>query len=346
MMRCLELAAKGSGRVAPNPMVGAVLVHDGRIVGSGFHQKYGEAHAEVNAIDNCSVDPSKCTLYVNLEPCSHHGKTPPCAELIIRKGIRHVVIGQEDPNPLVAGRGIAMLREAGIEVQCGVAGEQAEWLNRRFNTYHRLGRPYVLLKWAQSADGYMDLDREEGGPRRPNWISHPASKKLVHKWRAEEGAVLVGAATLLHDDPKLTVRAYGHRPIHRVILSQRGKLPAAARMLGQTDAITVLSNSPLPAPGWQDKQRVNWVSLLEGGEGTSFLAAALKALHDLGLSSLLVEGGARTLQAFIAEGLWDEARILQSNQSFSSGLKAPELHMRESRRYRYGSDLISTYFKP
>jgi diaminohydroxyphosphoribosylaminopyrimidine deaminase/5-amino-6-(5-phosphoribosylamino)uracil reductase len=224
MHRCLQLAAYGKGFTAPNPLVGAVIVRQGKIIGEGFHRKYGEAHAEVNAIASVKNENllKDSTLYVNLEPCSHYGKTPPCAELLIKKQIPRVVVGQTDPFPKVSGRGIKMLREAGIEVVCGVLEEECNELNKRFLTYILKHRPYIILKWAQSADGFMDRCREENDGQLPVQFSTPLTRMLVHKMRAEEAAVMIGKRTELLDRPQLNVRFWqGNNPVKIIADSKK-----------------------------------------------------------------------------------------------------------------------------
>jgi len=226
MARCLQLAKNGFGKVAPNPMVGSVIVCDGKIIGEGYHQKCGEAHAEVNAIASV-IDQSllkHSTLYVNLEPCSHHGKTPPCSDLMIEKGIPHVVVGSTDPHALVNGTGLDRLRKAGIKVQTGVLEKECDILNKRFFTFHKKQRPYIILKWAQSADGFIDKERKEG-EQGVNWITAPSTKKITHLWRSQEAAILVGTNTALIDNPELSTRAVtGKNPI-RVLIDRELKVP-------------------------------------------------------------------------------------------------------------------------
>jgi len=223
MRRCMELAAMASGYTAPNPMVGAVVVCDGRIIGEGFHRQYGEAHAEVNAIRSVRKTEllERSTLYVNLEPCSHHGKTPPCADLIIANRIPHVVVGSSDPNPLVSGKGIARLRAAGCSVTEHILEEECDRLNIRFMTFHRKRRPYIILKWAQTADGYIDMVRDRNIIGRPTWITGWYEQTLVHKWRSEEQAVMVGANTALTDNPLLNIRRWHGRQPLRVTIDRQ-----------------------------------------------------------------------------------------------------------------------------
>lgn len=292
MQRCLQLAALGLGSTSPNPMVGAVIVRDGEIIGEGYHHRCGEAHAEVNAI-NAVKDKAllrESTLYVNLEPCAHFGKTPPCADAIIRHGIPKVVIGSIDYHDKVNGAGVRKLRDAGVEVVENVCRDACEELNKRFFTFHRQHRPYIILKWAKTRDGYMDIDRSEGNATS-YWITNYALKVLAHKWRGEEDAILVGWRTMANDRPQLTTREYPGKNPQRFVM-QRGD--------------EVLSELP-------------YTPLSEKVED------ALDRMYQLNIQSVIVEGGRKTLAKFLEADLWDEARILVGNQTWGRGLKAPKL---------------------
>ena len=292
MQRCLQLAALGLGKTSPNPMVGAVIVHNGNIIGEGYHHQCGQAHAEVNAINSVKdIELLKeSTLYVNLEPCSHFGKTPPCADAIIRYGIPKVVIGSIDYHDKVNGNGVRKLREAGVEVVENVCEADCEELNKRFFTFHQQHRPYIILKWAQTRDGYMDIDRTDS-PTSTYWITNTALKVLVHKWRSEEDAILVGYNTMRNDRPQLTTREYPGKDPQRFVM-QRG-----------TDMIADLPYTPLS----------------ENAE------EAIQQLYNLKIQSVIIEGGKKTLEKFLEIGLWDEARILVGNQTWGKGLKAPRI---------------------
>jgi diaminohydroxyphosphoribosylaminopyrimidine deaminase/5-amino-6-(5-phosphoribosylamino)uracil reductase len=338
MRRCLDLAHAGLGRVAPNPLVGAVVVHNDLIVGEGFHRAYGGPHAEVHAL-NAVADKAvlaESTLYVNLEPCSHHGKTPPCAALIVSLGISKVVIAQVDPNPLVSGKGIEMLRTAGIEVEIGVLEMEARHLNRRFNTYHSSKRPHILLKWARSADGFMDIDRKIESSSGVHWISHPATKKLVHQWRAHEGAIMVGAATVRNDNPSLTVREVDGKSPLRVVISHSGNLPPDANVLRDGLPTVVINRTIEKVEG-----PVVWAAFPEG----NLIFAALQYLFEHNITSVMVEGGASLLQSLLDDGLWDEARIIQSPNPMGSGLASPIVENGFSQHFTYGSDAVYEYFR-
>lgn len=312
MRRCFDLARLGAGQVSPNPMVGAVLVHEGRIIGEGWHRRWGEAHAEVNCLQSVRSEDRALlpfsTLYCNLEPCSHYGKTPPCAELIVREGIRRVVVANTDPNPVVAGRGLALLRDAGILVTENVLSAEGAWLNRAFFTNMLKKRPFVVLKWAQSRDGYLGKTGERTA------ISGLLAARLTHRRRAECDAVLVGATTALIDNPRLDTRLFSGKNPLRVTFDLRRKLPLSHHLLD--DTIETWIYGPAPEKTF---------------ERTRFIPAALAAplqtlLHDLFQANrgiLLVEGGANMLQQFITAGLWDEILLIENRRPLHGGVAAP-----------------------
>ncbi|MES2891246.1 MAG: bifunctional diaminohydroxyphosphoribosylaminopyrimidine deaminase/5-amino-6-(5-phosphoribosylamino)uracil reductase RibD [Bacteroidota bacterium] len=316
MYRCFQLALLGAGNVAPNPMVGAVLVYKDRIIGEGYHQQYGEAHAEVNCIRNVpaglrSLIPAS-TLYVSLEPCAHFGKTPPCADLVIHEMIPRVVIGCTDVFAQVAGRGIQKLQDAGIEVVVGVLREQALELNKRFFTFHTAKRPFIILKWAQSADHKISAGTDER-----LLISNEISNRQVHKWRSEETAILVGTRTALLDNPSLTTRHWGGSNPIRLVIDKRLQLPNTHQLMDKK-VRTIIFNSLKNSNGETEFRQVK--------NETDFLSGVLRELYTLNIQSVLVEGGATLLQSFIDAGLWDEARVI-TNQGLmiGAGLNAPEL---------------------
>ncbi len=320
MKRCLELAAMGLGNVAPNPMVGSVIVHEGKIIGEGYHRRYGEAHAEVNAINSVS-DKSllkNANLYVNLEPCAHYGKTPPCAELIAKLQIPRVVIGSGDPNPLVNGKGTAMLKEAGCEVISNILNDACKDLNRRFFTFQQKQRPYIILKWAETADGYIDKIRSSD--EKPQWISNEASRILVHKWRSEEQGIWVGANTALMDNPQLNVRDWkGADPV-RIVIDNELTLPLNLRIFDgkQKTIVFTLKNSNLVT------ENVEYVKLPSDIDKISFV---LNHLYCNKILSVIVEGGAKLVGLLIERNLWDEARVFQGKALFGGGICAPGLFM-------------------
>ena len=302
---CIEIARRGEYFVAPNPMVGAVLVDEnGTILAEGWHEKYGEGHAEVNCFRHLEtskyrdLEMSKCTLFVSLEPCSHYGKTPPCAKLIIEKGVGRVVVGMLDPNPLVAGKGVQMLRDAGIEVIVGVMEKECRELNKRFLCLHEQHRPYVILKWAQTSDGFVDIKRTGGSPLK---ISTPKTKEIVHRMRAENMAIMVGTNTVLLDNPRLlNTHWQGRNPI-RVTIDRHGRIPADARIFSD-DAETIVY-----------RDRTDWPFILED--------LAKRNIH-----SILVEGGTTLLNHILETGIWDEIHVeVAPELTIGDGVKAPQI---------------------
>jgi diaminohydroxyphosphoribosylaminopyrimidine deaminase/5-amino-6-(5-phosphoribosylamino)uracil reductase len=317
MQRCLELARQAEGLTQPNPMVGSVIVHNNQIIGEGFHQKAGLPHAEVNAI-NSVKDQSLLkgsTLYVNLEPCAHYGKTPPCSLLIIQKKIPRVVIGCIDSFSAVSGKGIQMLKDAGINVMVGTLGKKSRELNRRFFTFQEQKRPYVILKWAQTRDGLIDYNREEEPDNRPTWITNESARRLVHLWRSREQSIIVGSVTALKDNPSLTVRDWsGPHPL-RIVLDRKNALPRHLALFDGTIPTLLFTSH-------KDKtlQKVKQIVIPSDAMPVHFI---LNTLFERGIQSLIVEGGARLLNAFIESKLWDEARVFTGNKWFGNGIKAP-----------------------
>ena len=314
MRRCIELAKNGLCNVAPNPMVGAVIVCDGLIIGEGYHIRCGEAHAEVNAIRSVKDKSllSRSTIYVSLEPCSHYGKTPPCADLIIEKQIPRIVIGCQDPFSQVAGRGIQKLRDAGREVTVGVLEKECRHLIRRFITFNTLHRPFITLKWAESADHFIDVERTDGNPVV---LSSPLTSMLVHKKRAETDAIMVGRRTALLDNPSLTVRHWtGHSPV-RVVLDRTLKLPVGSHLLDGTVRTVVFT-----AVEAESRPNVEYVRVDFGQE---VLPQVLQYLYVQKLNSLMVEGGAELLESFLDAGLWDEVWVETAPVALGAGVKAP-----------------------
>lgn len=337
MNRCIQLALSGAGNVAPNPMVGALLVYEDRIIGEGYHKKYGEAHAEVNCIKQVKEADQplieKSTLYVSLEPCSHFGKTPPCTDLIIQQKIKKVVIGCEDIFKEVAGKGIKKLQQAGVEVIAGVLGEKCKALNKRFFTFHEKSRPYIILKWAQSINGKIG---SWGNNRVP--ISNEYSNRLVHKWRSEEAGILVGTNTALQDDPLLTTRIWnGKNPI-RIVIDKQLQLPATLQIFNR-EARTLIFNSLENS----SKENLEFIKL----DDNNFLGQLIHSLFELNIQSIIVEGGTKTLQSFIDKGWWDEARVITNKEMvIENGISAPEMKdFTIEKNEELFSDLIN-YYKP
>jgi diaminohydroxyphosphoribosylaminopyrimidine deaminase/5-amino-6-(5-phosphoribosylamino)uracil reductase len=336
MRRCLQLASYGSGFVAPNPMVGCVIVFNNQVIGEGYHKYFGGPHAEVNAFARVEQKEllSEATVYVSLEPCSHQGKTPPCTDLLVSYNVKRVVIGCRDSNPVVSGKGIERLKRAGIEVIEGVLEEECRKLNKRFFTFHERRRPYVVLKWAQTLDGFIDRVRNEE-KKGINWVSSELTKTLVHKWRSEEQSILVGRNTIINDNPSLTVREYdGQNPIRIVIDSQ---LQISQDLnIYSNEAPTLVFNRLKN----EKKENVEWIKIPE--TSTSYI---LEELYKRDISSVFVEGGSRTLQYFIIDNVWDEARVIVGNTKFSDGVKAPIINKIPSDSFKFGEDRVYIYFR-
>ncbi len=332
MTQCLDLALKGMGAAAPNPLVGCVIVHNDTVIGRGAHLIYGQAHAEVNAIDSVA-DRSllrDSTLYVNLEPCSHWGKTPPCCDRIIAEGIPRVVVGMIDPFAQVCGQGISRLREAGIDVVVGVLGDQCRDLNRRFITFQTRLRPYVILKWAQTSDGYLDNNRDASTP--PTWMTGPECRRLVHRWRGEEAAIMAGTNTVLRDNPSLTVREVPGRNPARVVIDRNLRLDNGFRIFDNNARILFYTDT---GNGGKARQLHPAVEAHELDFRQEILPQLLASLHREGIQSLIVEGGGLLLASFIESRLWDEARVFTAGMTVADlkggrptpplGTKAPAL---------------------
>lgn len=313
--RCFELARLGAGRVSPNPLVGAVLVFDGKIIGEGWHKRWGEAHAEVHCIQ--SVSPKNLsllpysTLYCNLEPCSHHGKTPPCVDLILKHRIPRVVVSNVDPNPLVAGNGLAALKRGGVAVTSGILESNGQWLNRSFFTQITQKRPFIILKWAQSADDFLGLT----GQRTP--ISGPATQRLVHRWRAECDAILVGANTALLDNPRLDVRHFfGKNPL-RIAVDTQGKIPLSHHLFDGSTETWIFGKI-----GHGENMQAN--TRLFPYHGQVPIRHLLDALNTANKATLLVEGGANLLNQFLEQDFWDEIRVIENVRRLGAGVSAPK----------------------
>ncbi len=318
--RCIELAQNGLGTTYPNPMVGSVIVYENKIIGEGWHKKAGEPHAEVNAVRSVK-DKSllkKATIYVSLEPCSHFGKTPPCCDLIIANEIPNVVVGTVDPNEKVAGKGIFKLIEAGANVTVGVLEEECNELNKRFFTFHQKKRPYIILKWAESRDGFLAPEKIANQDRKPIWITNPYSRQLVHKWRTEEQAILVGTQTVVDDNPKLNARDWaGNNPI-RIVIDQNNRIDSDSFIFDDTVKTIIFSSKAL-----QSAKQNTQVETIDFSK--KIVPQILDVLYQNQIQSVIIEGGRQTLQSFIDENMWDEARIFNGKSSFASGTKAPDI---------------------
>ncbi len=338
MTRALELATLGRGFVSPNPLVGCVIVYDDhmglRIIGEGWHQRYGEAHAEVNAMRSVRADDvhllPKATIYVTLEPCSHFGKTPPCADLLIEKRVHRVVVCNDDPNPLVAGRGLAKLRAAGITVETGILAEKGRELNRRFFTQMEKQRPYIILKWAETADGFI------GGPGgQPVAISGPLAQRLVHRWRTEEPAIMVGTNTARIDNPRLNVRLWHGPNPTRIVIDKAGQLSPSLHVFD--------GSQPTICYTYQPARIEDTTTFIQLSEEDALLPQLMVDLHKRGLQSILVEGGATLLTSLLDAGLWDEMRVFRSPMILQQGIKAPPVKGRLLSREQVGNDELGVY---
>ena len=333
IQRCIELARNGLGTTYPNPLVGSVIVYEDKIIGEGWHKKSGEPHAEVNAV-NSVKDKSllkKATIYVSLEPCSHFGKTPPCCDLIIKNKIPNVVIGTIDPNEKVAGNGIKKLLEAGTNVTVGILEGECNDLNKRFFTFHEKKRPYIILKWAESQDGF--IAPKEKSEIKPVWITNRYSRQLVHKWRTEEQAILVGTQTAIADNPKLNARDWsGNNPI-RVVLDQNNRIPEDNHVFDNQVKTILFSKSKRLI----EKEN----SIFEYIDFEQNIATPIiQSLYQHQIQSIIIEGGRQTLQTFIDANLWDEARIFVGNFKFKDGTKAPNLAKNQFKKKSIGNDQL------
>lgn len=331
--RCIELAKNGLGTTYPNPMVGSVIVYEGKIIGEGWHQKTGGPHAEVRALASVK-DKSllkKATLYVSLEPCSHFGKTPPCCDLIIANKIKNVVIGTVDPNEKVAGKGIKKLIAAGTNILVGFLENECNELNKRFFTFHKKKRPYIILKWAESQDGFLSPKKEENKERKPVWITNTYSRQLVHKWRSEEQAILVGTQTVIADNPKLNTRNWaGNNPI-RVVLDQNRSIKKNSFVLDDSIKTILFTKSKTAV----DKENTTF-EIVDFDQ--NIIPQILEVLHQNQIQSIIIEGGLKTLQSFIDQNIWDESRIFIGKTIFEEGTKAPFLSKKNVKKTFIAND--------
>jgi diaminohydroxyphosphoribosylaminopyrimidine deaminase/5-amino-6-(5-phosphoribosylamino)uracil reductase len=337
MNRCIQLAKNGLGTTYPNPMVGCVIVVDNKIIGEGWHKKAGGPHAEVNAIHSVKdkLLLKKATIYVSLEPCSHFGKTPPCANLIVENGIKNVVVGIVDSNSQVSGRGVKHLEANGCKVVVGVLEKECYHLNKRFFTFHTKNRPFIILKWAETKDGFIDKLRDLTSKNTPNWISNEYSQQLVHKMRAVEQAVIVGTTTALNDNPSLTVRKWsGENPI-RIVLDRTAKIPKEYHLL--SDGIKTIVFTEV------QKKNADNIFYEKINFSKNVPQQICEVLYKYEIQSVIIEGGAFTLQSFIDENLWDEAYVFIGDVEFKQGLKAPKLTMAPIEIKQINEDALYNY---
>lgn len=325
MQRCLYLAQKGLGLTYPNPLVGSVIVYNGRVIGEGWHRKAGEAHAEVHAIDSVKEADrnllTKATLYVNLEPCAHHGKTPPCSDLIVRTGIPNVVVAVIDSFSEVAGKGIEHMQNFGVNVKVGLLQNEARLLNRRFFTFHEKKRPYIILKWAQTIDGYTDIIRKKDTPVQPYWITNKLSRTVVHKWRSEEAAIMVGTNTAEKDNPKLNVRDWsGSQPL-RLFIDRKLRLPSNLNLTDGSQPTVCFTEIDVAST-----ENIRYVKLnFEQPTTQPVTRQIMNYLYANGLQTVFVEGGTQLINSLYNTNLWDEARVFVGNKFFRVGTKAPNI---------------------
>ena len=339
MQRCLDLAKNGLGHVAPNPMVGCVIVYNDQIIGQGYHQEYGKAHAEVNAI-NSVKDKSllkSARLYVNLEPCAHFGKTPPCSDLILEHQIPEVIIGCQDSFSLVSGNGINKLIKAGVNVISGVKEKECRELNKRFFTFHEKKRPYIILKWAQTLDGFIDKKREGAMPTSINWVSNKYAKILVHQWRSQEQGIMIGTNTAINDNPQLNVRLVSGQNPTRIILDKTLKLTSQLNILDGSNSTLVFTQIENTFPTIKNTEFIGI------NFSANVLAQILNILFHKNIQSVIVEGGGVLLNTFLENKLWDEARVIIGNTTFGSGLEAPIINLKSQSIEELGDNKLIVY---
>jgi len=338
MHRCIQLAKNGLGTTYPNPLVGCVIVHDDKIIGEGWHHKAGQAHAEVNAINsmNDATLLREATVYVSLEPCSHFGKTPPCTNMIIDKGIKKVVIGSIDPNPKVSGQGVQKLKDAGCKVNVGVCQKECDELNKRFFTFHLKKRPYIFLKWAQSEDGFIvPKERKQQGPV---WITSSHSRQMVHKMRAKEQAILVGTNTVIADDPSLTTRYWKGNSPTRIVLDRNLRIPRDTKVYdGKVKTLFITEKN-------SDNESNLFFEPIDFSEKVAQQICDIAHRHAI--QSMIVEGGSQMLQTFIESSYWDEAFVFIGNNTFDAGVKAPKFKGTLVSEEKITTDILQHYKNP
>ena len=334
--RCIELAKNGLGTTYPNPLVGCVIVYENKIIGEGWHKKSGEAHAEVIAIESVQNKKllSSSTLYVSLEPCSHFGKTPPCADLILKYKIPNVVIGTIDPNSKVAGKGIQKLKDSGVNVTFGILEKECNELNKRFFTFHRKNRPFIILKWAESSDGFISPKNKS--EQKPVWISNEHSRQLVHKWRSEEQAILVGTQTIIDDNPSLTARDWtGKNPI-RMIIDKENNVDSSKNVFDNQAKTIVFSSKEVTS----NSETIQNIKIDFDINSTQTI---VEKLYENNIQSIIIEGGSKTIQSFIDANIWDEARVFIGEIKLHDGTKAPEFKKAIYSKSYLKKDTLLTY---
>ncbi len=338
MHRCLELAHLAIGNTSPNPMVGSVIVFENKIIGEGYHRKIGENHAEINAIESVKdkILLKKATLYVNLEPCAHHGLTPPCSDRIIKEKIPQVVIGCSDSFEKVSGKGIEKLKKNGHEVVLGILEKESRELNRRFFVFNEKQRPYIILKWAQTRDGFIDLIRRPNAPIRPHWITDEVTRTLVHKWRTEEDAILVGTNTAMKDNPKLNVRDWqGKNPV-RIVLDRKLRLRRQLSLFDQKIKTLVFNSQKN-----ETIKNIKYIKISFTDNNNELIEQILEKIHKERIQSVIIEGGSQVLKSFIDSGYWDEARVFIGTKLFKKGVAAPVFDHNYTQKINFsGSDLL------
>lgn len=334
MRRCFTLARYGLGEVKTNPLVGSVLVYKDQIIAEGFHERYGSFHAERNALSNIPDEYNavlpQCTLYVSLEPCNHQGKTPPCTDIILEKGIKKVIIAQLDPNPIMSGKSVRLLKENGIEVKVGLCAEEARQLNKKFIINQTQKRPYIVLKYAESKYGYIGLKDKQV------WLSNPQSKVLVHKWRSENMGILIGTNTAIVDNPQLTNRLYSGSSPKRIIIDRNQRIPKTHYVLSdQYESIIYTTDMDYHLPSTSKT-----IVEIKESDQTMQLTWIMQDLYNRGIANLLIEGGKELLSHLIKNDLWDECRIIKTNSTLNQGIKSPNIKGIRTRSARLGSDKI------
>jgi diaminohydroxyphosphoribosylaminopyrimidine deaminase/5-amino-6-(5-phosphoribosylamino)uracil reductase len=335
MHRCLELAVRGLGKVASNPMVGCVIVGDNGTLGEGHHDAFGGPHAEINALNSVEnkAGLKNAIMYINLEPCAHQGKTPPCTDAIIASGIKHVVIGCLDPNPLVKGKGVEALQKAGINVEVGILEKDCLEVNKRFFTFHERKRPFIILKWAQTSDGFIDRKRTKDEAQEK--ITQPEVEIMVHLWRSQEQAIMVGTHTVIMDNPRLTARKVGGQSPLRVIIDKSLKIPTNSNIFDKAAPTLIFTEQPVPSTNGVEYKSVAFDGKL--------IQTMLTELYNRNIQSVIVEGGEKLLKSFIEKDYWDEAKVFYSTKTLGEGVPAPSFPFPSKGEIKIGDDTLVLY---